>query len=460
MSGPAPPGGRAAPFGDRAAAERALLARVNYERRPTPPGGFKLDGVRAVLAELGDPHRAVPALHVAGTKGKGSTAHFCAAALTAAGVRCGLFTSPHLYRVEERFTVDGGQAGAAAFGALVADVLAAAGRAEADGAAAATFFECVAACGFLHFHRSGCDLAVLEVGLGGRLDATNVCRPVACAVTNVSRDHTQLLGDTPAAIATEKAGVAKRGVPLVWGGGPGEAADAVAAVCGAAGAPLVDADPARTLREAGDGSLHVTCPGGDWGPLPAPAGGSHQRGNLAVAAHLLDATRAAGFPVKPEHLAAAAAAVRLPGRAELRPAPTDAAGTPTGPAVLFDAAHNPAGAAALAAVLAGLPAPIPPARRTAVLAVARDKDAAGVLAPLLRHFDEVTVTAFRSNPRALPAERLAAVARSLTDRPVRREPDPAAAWAAARDAAGPGGLAVAAGSFFLVAELRPPDPGP
>ena len=234
----------------------------------------------------------------------------------------------------------------------------------------------------------------------------------------------------------------------------------VAAACRAAGAPLIDVGFPDGVTENPDGTLTVTCPGGDWGPLPAPAGGRHQRANLAVAAHLLDAARTAGFPVAPPHLATAAAAVRLPGRTELVPAPTDAAGHPAGPAVLFDVAHNPAGAAALAAALDELPQPEPPARRIAVLAVARDKDAAGVLAPLLGRFDAVTLTAFRENPRATPAADLAALARSLvTNSPhppaLRCEPDPAAAWAAAKAAAGPGGLACAAGSFFLVAELRP-----
>ena len=438
-------------------AERALLARVNYERRAARTGAFRLDGVRAVLAELGDPHLAVPAVHIAGTKGKGSTAHFVAAALTAAGLRAGLFTSPHLYRVEERFTADGAEPEETAFAALVGDVLAAADRAERGGAPAATFFECVAACGFLHFARSGCDLAVLEVGLGGRLDATNVCLPVACAVTNISLDHTQILGDTPAAIAGEKAGIAKPGVPLVWGGGPGEAAGVVAAACRAAGAPLIPTRYPDCLTGHPGGALTVACPGGNWGPLPVPRGGRRQRANLAVAAHLLDAVRAAGFPVvEPRHLAAGVAAVRLPGRVELVAAPLKADGGPAGPALLYDVAHNPAGAAALAEALDDLPPPTPPARRTAVFAVARDKDAAGILRPLLGRFDEVTLTAFRENPRATAAEELARLAASLTDRPVRCEPDPAAAWAAARRRAGPGGLACAAGSLFLIAELRPP----
>ena len=445
----------AAAIRSRADAEDYLLSRVNYERRAARTGAFRLDGVRALLAELGDPHRGLPAVHVAGTKGKGSVAHFAAAALSAAGLRVGLFISPHLEHIEERFTVDGERLDGPTFAALVRDVAAAADRAERGGAAAATFFEFVTAVGFLHFRRSGCDVAVLEVGLGGRLDATNVCEPVACAVTSISRDHTALLGHTPAAIAREKAGIAKPGVPLVWGGPPGDAADAIRAACETVGAPFLPTGFPDGLTDHPDGTVTVAAPGGTWGPLPAPAGGPHQRANLAVAVGLLDVLRTAGRPVTPAHLAAGLKTVRLPGRAELFPPPTDAAGTPTGPAALLDVAHNPAGAAALAAVLDGLPPVHPPARRTAVIAVARDKDAAGVLRPLLGRFDDVTLTQFTENPRATPAAALAALARSLSDLPVRCEPDPRAAWAAALARAGPGGLACGAGSFFLVAELRP-----
>ena len=176
---------------------------------------------------------------------------------------------------------------------------------------------------------------------------------------------------------------------------------------------------------------------------------------------VLDAVRSAGWPVEPAHaVRALATAPPLPGRTEWFPAPVDAAGAPTGPAVLLDVAHNPAGAAALAAALderaakfGGVAAG--PGRRVAVIAVARDKDAAGVLRPLLGRFDAVTLTQFTRNPRATPAGELAALARSLSDLPVRRQPDPHAAWADAVRRAGPGGLACAAGSFFLIAELRP-----
>ena len=419
-------------------AERFLLARVNYERRPIPPDALRLDGVRAVLAELGEPHRRVPAVHIAGTKGKGTVAAAVAAALTACGVRSGLFTSPHLTRIEERFTVDGAEPDEPTFVRLVADVAAAAERAEARGAAPATFFELVAAVGFLHFARSGCELAVLEVGLGGRLDATNVCEPVACAVTTISRDHTAQLGHTLPAIAREKAGIAKPGVPLVWGGGPGEAAEAVRTVCEATGARFRPTDPRG--------------PTGEWANLALPRGGPHQRANAATVAGLLDALRSAGRPVTPAVAIPAVAAVRLPGRAERFPAPLGPDGRPAGPAVLLDAAHNWVSAAALAATLADAPEP---GRRCLTLACSRDKDAAGLLRTLLPRVDAVVCTRFIENPRAVPPHELAALARGLTDAPVRSDPDPQSAWAATVRRAGAGGLAVAAGSFFLIAELRP-----
>ena len=377
-------------------------------------------------------------MHVAGTKGKGTVAALVAAALTACGVRCGLFTSPHLSRFEERLTVDGAEPDEPAFVRLVADVAAAADRAEARGAPPATFFEFAAALGFLHFARSGCELAVLEVGLGGRLDATNVCAPAACAITTVSRDHTALLGHTLPEIAREKAGIAKPGVPLVWGGGPGAAAGAVRTACETVGAPFLPTDPGG--------------PAGDWAGLPTPPGGPHQRANLATAAGLLDVLRTAGWSVTPACAAAGTAGVRLPGRAEWFPPPLDDRGEPSGPAALLDVAHNWASAGALAAVLDARPER---GRRSLVLACARDKDAAGLLRILLPRFDDVTLTRFTANPRAVPPAELAALAVSIGGGPVRVEADPRAAWRAAVRRAGAGGLAVAAGSFFLVADLRP-----
>ena len=273
-SGVSAPDPAASRIRTREEAEAYLFSRVNYERRAARAGAFRLDGALALLGELGDPHRGLPAVHLAGTKGKGSVAHAVAASLTAAGLRVGLFTSPHLTRFEERVTVDGAEPDGPAFAGLVRDVAAAAAAAERGGAAAATFFELATAIGFLHFRRRRCDLTVLEVGLGGRLDATNVCEPAVCGITSISRDHTALLGHGLAEIAREKAGIAKPGVPLVWGGPvDGEAADAVRATCAAVGAPFVAAREPGGLRETG-GTVTVAAAGGDWGPLPLPAGGA------------------------------------------------------------------------------------------------------------------------------------------------------------------------------------------
>ena len=447
-----------------------LFGRIDYERRPAlrPELDFPPHRVRRLLAELGDPQDRIPAVHVAGTKGKGSTAAMLAAALAAAGHRVGLFTSPHLERFEERFRVLCSRSGAVNTGrdvatsrlwedstatadefvALVRHVARAAGRVEAGTGSAPTYFELATAIGWTHFERRAVDIAVLEVGLGGRLDATNVCRPLVCAVTNVSRDHTALLGRDPAAIAREKAGIAKPGVPLVWGGGPGPAEDAVRAACAAAGAPFLAAEPPDRLFRPGSDGNTLTADG--WGELPRPPGGVHQTANLAVALAVLAELglrgpgRAGGrFRVEPAHVRTALTGLHLPGRIER---------VSDRPTVLLDTAHNWASAGALAAHLADRDER---GRRVLLFAASREKDVAGLLRRLLPCFDTVVLTAFAENPRAVPVGELRRLAAGLSDAPLRTAPDVPAAWRLARGSCGPDDLLVAAGSFFLIAELRP-----
>ena len=187
--------------------------RVNYERKSPQPGDLKLDRMRALLRCLGDPHEKLRTVHVAGSKGKGSTSAMLAAILQQAGYRTGLFTSPHLVRVEERVQVDGVPVTRDELAALMTDVRAAV---EA-GRLAPTFFEVATALGFLHFVRRRVGVAVIEVGLGGRLDSTNVCRPLVAIITSISHDHTQMLGSKLESIAAEKAGIIKPGCPVVSG---------------------------------------------------------------------------------------------------------------------------------------------------------------------------------------------------------------------------------------------------
>ena len=208
---------------DYASALDWLMTQINYERTTAVPyetAIFKLDRMRGLLTLLGDPHEGLAAVHIAGTKGKGSTAAMMAGILQASGLRTGLYTSPHLDAVQERIAIDGVACRPEEFAALAADVETAVARLPADEhgqPAEPTFFEITTAMAFLHFARRRVDAAVLEVGLGGRLDSTNVCRPSVSIITSISFDHTRQLGNTLAAIAGEKAGIIKAGVSVISG---------------------------------------------------------------------------------------------------------------------------------------------------------------------------------------------------------------------------------------------------
>ncbi len=192
---------------------RAIFGRTDMERGDRPPYSeriWRLERVHELLHALGDPHFQYPAVHVAGTKGKGSTTAMIVSGLRAAGLRTGMYTSPHLHTVRERVQVDGAAVSREDFAAVVDDVAAAVERVPGI-----TSFEALTAAGLLHFRRAGVDVAVLEVGLGGRLDATNVVEPFVTAITSISHDHMAILGDSLADIAAEKAGIIKPGVPVV-----------------------------------------------------------------------------------------------------------------------------------------------------------------------------------------------------------------------------------------------------
>jgi dihydrofolate synthase/folylpolyglutamate synthase len=286
-----------------------------------------------------------------------------------------------------------------------------------------TYFEIATALGFLLMAEEGVQIAVLETGLGGRLDAVTTCAPTATAVTSIAVDHTEYLGESIGAIAREKAGIIKPGVPHVLGPLPAEADEEMARAAAAAGAPL--------LRF-----------GRDFPQPPAAAvslAGAHQRANAAVALELArQAATRLGRALPPEAVAAGLGGVRWPGRLEW-----------IGHDLLLDCAHNAEGAAALAAALPALAA----GRRVAlVVSLVRDKDAAAMLAALAPLAAAVVATR-SSNPRAVDAAALEALARPRAA-VTRAVEDPEAALAEARRLAGPGGLVVVAGSIFLVGELR------
>jgi dihydrofolate synthase/folylpolyglutamate synthase len=403
-----------------------------------------LDNMRTLVGALAHPERAFPTVHVAGTNGKGSVCAMVERALRAAGYRTGLYTSPHLDRLEERMALDGEPIAAARLDASAARVFAAVDAALADGRlpATPTFFEVTTAIAFDAFRAADVDVGVIEVGLGGRFDATNVITPIAGAIVSIAYDHERHLGSTLARIAGEKAGIAKPGVPLVVGAVPEEAMRTIERAAAEAGAPMVPAAGGVSLEALEAGRARVRAHSRRWPALPVlPLSllGRHQVANAAVAVRLLEVLDARGLPLAADAVTRGLADTRWPARLEwLRTRDGD---------LLIDAAHNPAGAVALASYLVdagGSPLPV-------VLAAMQDKDVNGMVRPLAGVASRFVATTVRS-ARALPAETLATRIRAtVPGTPVTAvaEPGVAVGEALAHDP-----RAVAAGSIYFVGPLR------
>ncbi len=404
-----------------------------------------LDNILALVEALDHPEDHFTPVIVAGTNGKGSVAAMVERGLRAAGYRTGLYTSPHLIDLTERFAVDGetidGDALAAEAAATldVADTLRRTGRL----AHPPTFFEATTALALSLFRRREVDAAVLEVGMGGRFDATNIVRPAAVAIPSVDLDHQAYLGDSLAAIAREKAGVIKPGAVVVTGETKPEARTVIDAVAAQEGARLIDADHGVTVQWSSASGLtaiqRLSTTHGDYGPLTLALRGEHQVRNAIVAVRLLEELAPAGLRVPHAAIVAALTGARCRGRLEL---------IDTGPGrrLLLDPAHNVAAATALARYLATFA----PAGLPMVFGALADKDVAGMLRALGSAPTRI-VCAPIENPRALPLPRLLAVARAVRpDLPVDAAESPAAAVQAAwRNAP----LAAATGSMYLVGAL-------
>jgi len=398
---------------------------------------FGLATIRAVLERMGRPQSAFRTLLVAGTNGKGSVVAYADAALRASGLRVGRYTSPHLERVNERIAVDGRDIPARALRSAVLRVRDTAAALVREGAIPAhpTYFEVLTAAAFAHFRDAAVDVAVLEVGMGGRLDATNVAEPLASAIVSIDLDHQAYLGRSRAAIAREKAGVLRRGRTTVLGPMAAAARRAIAEAARPLRARLVDAARGCAVG-IGPGGIDLRTPAGRYRGIRSLAG-RHQVDNVVVAVRLLEEARAAGLGFDAAALPRALAAARWPGRLER------IAGRPP---VLLDGAHNPAAARALRDHLRGI-GPF-----VLVFGAMRDKDIAGmarVLFPLAR---AVVLTRPRVDRAATPAE-IARRAGPLAAG-ARRESAPRRALLWARRRAGPDGTVVVAGSLFLVGALR------
>ena len=383
-----------------AQALEAIEARGRYGIR------LGLGRVRALLRAMGDPELAVRGALVAGTNGKGSVIALAGSALRAAGYRVGETPKPHLVTYRERIVVDAQPIAAADFARLVDEALPAADR-IARRLGPPTEFELLTAVMFRHFADAGLDVALVEVGLGGRLDATNAWDGGVAVLTNVGLDHTDRLGPTVAHIAREKAAIVKRGDVAVTGT-DGEALAILRRRCARLGVPLTVAPPAPVLDWSRD-TITLDLP--RLGAVDVGLRGRHQASNAAVADGLLDALELAGIAsVPPESRRRGYAAARWPGRLELVTARVP--GSADGREVLLDGAHNPDGARALAQALDDLRPHLagggetPPAPITVVWASMADKDVEGVVAAAAasRSMAGATIVCTTLDlPRAMPA---------------------------------------------------------
>ncbi len=404
-----------------------------------------LDAMRALVEALGHPERAFLPVIVAGTNGKGSVTAMVARALHAAGLHVGRYTSPHLVHVRERFAIDDEDVSDARLDEALQQVFDAEDGLLAGGVLAAplTYFEVTTAAAFVLFRTLGVDVAVIEVGLGGRHDATNVARAPWAAITSIGLDHVAHLGPTLAHIAREKAGVIMPGATVVSGVTEDEPAAEIARVCQARQARLIraaDSVAVEAHEAGGETTLRLSTPRRRYERVRLALRGAHQVANAIVAVRLLEALEEAGIGGGEEAIRTGLADARWPGRLERR----DLAG---GLPLILDGAHNPDGAVALSRWLVA--AALPPV--TLVVGCMRDKDARGLLLPLLPLATRAIATAV-DMPRALPAGALAGeIVRLAPALDVIVEPTPGAALRTASRGDTP---VVVCGSLFLVGAVR------
>lgn len=399
-----------------------------------------LDAERALLAALGSPESSFPSILVGGTNGKGSVAGMLDAILGRAGHRVGLYTSPHLIRPNERVRIAAEDVSTADLGRHLQATRAAIQDALAAGALPAhpSFFEVLTAAALRAFREAAVQVAVLEVGLGGRLDATNVVDAVTSVIVTVDLDHTDRLGTSLQQIAREKAGIVRPLRPLVTGVGQPEALAVLREVCDKGRSELIDARTDAELVVRGDGAFTVTTKHESYDGLRCNLPGRHQMENARVAILALEALSGElGWSVRPDAVREGLSAVRWPGRLQC---------VRSAPPLLLDGAHNPAGARTLSDYLRGQEGPRP----VLVFATLKDKDAASILNILGEHVRAVVLTRPRVERACDPLDLVALVPAGIPREVV---PEAGAAIERARHLAGPEGLVLVAGSLYLVGEV-------
>lgn len=384
-----------------ALATRFLMARPDFERQRAVKYGeqsFKLDRMLKLMSLLGNPHEAIKTVHVAGTNGKGSTVAMISSMLRSAGYAVGTYTSPHLIDIRERVQIDGNPIGKSDY----VDTVRAVAKAAEKLGEQPTFFELMTAVGFCHFAKQAVDIAVVEVGLGGRLDSTNVITPLVSVVTGIDLDHTKLLGATKAQIAREKAGIFKKGVPALFFEQEPEVDSVMREVAQAVGADL------RIVNKDIEFSSRF-CVTPDLGPhtrvcmytkssrlehVPVPLPGEHQAVNCGLALAAVDVLKGFGFELPEDRLTAGLAATRVPGRMDV---------VSHRPRILCDGAHNPA---AMNALMRCVGAHVPYDSMVCIFGCCADKDIGEMIDKVNLGADKVIFTRSANTPRAASPEDL------------------------------------------------------
>ncbi|MCK5528266.1 MAG: bifunctional folylpolyglutamate synthase/dihydrofolate synthase [Kiritimatiellae bacterium] len=403
-----------------------------------------LDIEPAILALLDNPERAFPVIHIAGTNGKGSTSAIVSSILSKAGYKVGLYTSPHLVTFNERFKVDAVSITDEDLGELVSKIESVASEVNSSMGQEPTFFECATAMAFEHFKRNKVDIAVVETGMGGRLDATNVVLPLISVITRISLEHTQYLGDTLAAIAFEKAGIIKEGRPVVVGAMDDEALDLIKRTAKERGSPCLDSAEHASIRSKSTDltgqKITIDTNSYSYGTVKFPLLGKFQLENLATAISVIDTLRdVIQIKISEEAVKSGVASAVWPGRCQV---------IKSEPPVLIDGAHNPDAAKALAEVLkdnaAGRPVGL-------IVGMCGDKDPQQFLQYLSRITARLWIVPI-DNERNMPPKMILNAATAI-DMPATTALLPEAMQQAESWAEAENGIVCVTGSLFLVGDV-------